>query len=69
MEERKIFASIEDVKNNALATLKKVSNKFLHEAISSNNLKVMWMQLKPNFGMMAGTSTLETLNQISQNWL
>jgi hypothetical protein len=29
----------------------------------------MWMQLKPNFGMMAGTSTLETLNQISQNWL
>lgn len=41
MEERKIFASIEDVKNNALATLKKVSNKFLHEAISSNNLKVM----------------------------
>jgi hypothetical protein len=36
MEERKNFASIEDVKDNASATLKKV----LHEAISSNNLKV-----------------------------
>jgi hypothetical protein len=27
------------------------------------------MRLKPDFGMMAGTFTSETLNQISQNWL
>jgi len=45
-EERKTFPSIEDVKDNVMATHRKISNKFFHEAISPDNLKVAWVQLK-----------------------
>ena len=66
-EVRKTFPSTEDVKDNVPATLRKIPNNFFHEAISPDNLKVAWMQLKSNPGMMARTSSSETLNQISQD--